>query len=243
MSCLIQAGALSDTTNEDRAKRVLEAQLFNILTDREKRNFISIHNQSGSDIFEIINEAKSSDFTKPAEDGKPLIKSSRYETIKKKYTPQKEIYYKNSKSQNFANWYFERHLLGFSYSTKLKDVFSSKHQELKNSQYFTEADPGTSAKYIMVVRFAKKEKSRNGNLYIKLELEDESGSIDGILCDTSRGKKCTEFLKNNTVPKENNIVVVYGEKNRSGDGLFLSRIKVIDEMIYMKLSDFRNDSV
>ena len=243
LSCLIQAGALSDTTNEDRAKRVLEAQLFNILTDREKRNFISIHNQSGSDIFEIINEAKSSDFTKPAEDGKPLIKSSRYETIKKKYTPQKEIYYKNSKSQNFANWYFERHLLGFSYSTKLKDVFSSKHQELKNSQYFTEADPGTSAKYIMVVRFAKKEKSRNGNLYIKLELEDESGSIDGILCDTSRGKKCTEFLKNNTVPKENNIVVVYGEKNRSGDGLFLSRIKVIDEMIYMKLSDFRNDSV
>ena len=99
------------------------------------------------------------------------------------------------------------------------------------------------SKYLFVVRFSKKEKSRNGNLYIKLELEDEVGTVDAILCDTNRDKKCSKYLEENKVPSENNIVVIYGEKNRSGDALFLNRIKIIDEMIYMKLSDFKNDSV
>ena len=114
---------------------------------------------------------------------------------------------------------------------------------MQDSAHFNSCEPGNSAKYIMVVTFAKKEKSRNGNLYIKLEMEDEVGTINGILCDTARGKKCTEYLKNNKVPSENNIVVVYGEKNRSGDAIFLDRIKIVDEMIYMKLSDYKNDSV
>ncbi|MBT7437105.1 MAG: DNA polymerase III subunit alpha [Cellvibrionales bacterium] len=243
LSSLIQAGALSDSQNEDRAKQVLEAQLFNILTDREKRNFISIHEKEDKDVFEIFNSAKTSGFKYSGDDGKPLIKESRYETIKKKYLPQKEIYYKNSKNQKFANWYFERSLLGFSYSTRLKDVFRSSHSELKDSKFFKECEAGTVAKYLLVVKFAKKEKSRNGNLYIKLELEDEVGNVDGILVDTARFKKCTEYLKDNKVPAEGNIVVVYGEKNRSGDALFLNRIRIIDEMIYMKLSDFKNDSV
>lgn len=243
LSSLIQAGALSDTDSEDRAKQVLEAQLFNILTDREKRNFIAIHKKENRDVFEIFNSAKTSDFKYLGDDNKPLIKESRYGTIKKKYLPQKEIYYKNSKNQKFANWYFERSLLGFSYSTRLKDVFSSSHSELRDSRFFKDCDPGTVAKYLLVVKFAKKEKSRNGNLYIKLELEDEVGNVDGILVDTSRFKKCTEYLKDNKVPEEGNIVVVYGEKNRSGDALFLNRIRIIDEMIYMKLSDFKNDSV
>ena len=243
LSCLIQAGALTETQEEDRAKRVLEAQLFNILTDREKRNFISIHEKNNKDVFDIFKDITDSQFNHIGDDGKCLIKESRYQTIKKKYTPQKNIYYKNSKSQNFANWYFERNLLGFSYSTRLKDVFKTSHGEIMDSTHFRSINPGTSAKYIFVVKFSKKEKSRNGNLYIKLEMEDELGSIDGILCDTSRDKKCTEFLKNNKVPEENNIVIVYGEKNRSGDALFLNRIKIIDEMIYMRLSEFKTDSV
>lgn len=242
LSCLIQAGALTDQ-EEDRAKRVLEAQLFNLLTDREKRNFILIHDKYKKDIFEIFKDLTSSNFSLLGDDGKALVKESRYQTIKKKYSPQKEIYYKNSKSQDFANWYFERNLLGFSYSTRLKDVFRSSHGDIMDSEHFHSIDPGTSSKYIFVVRFSKKEKSRNGNLYIKLEMEDELGTIDGILCDTSRGKKCTEFLKKNKVPEENNIIVVHGEKNRSGDALFLNRIKIVDEMIYMKLSEFKNNSV
>jgi DNA polymerase-3 subunit alpha len=243
LSSLIQAGALSDNYESDRAKQVLEAQLFNLFTDREKRNFISIHQNTGEDIFTIFSEIKKSNFNYVGDDNKPLIKESRYQTIKKKYEPQKNIYYKNSKNEKFANWYFEKTLLGFSYSTRLKNVFSTSHNQLCDSEDFKNADPGNSHKYLFVVKFAKKDKSRNGNFYIKLEMEDEVGSVDGILCDTNRGKRCSDYLKENSVPVEGNIVVVYGEKNRSGDALFLSRIKIVDEMIYMKLSDFKNDSV
>ena len=48
--------------DEDRAKRALEAQLFNLLTDREKRNFISIAQLQKKDLFEIFNEIKQSNF-------------------------------------------------------------------------------------------------------------------------------------------------------------------------------------
>ena len=50
LSSLIQAGALSDSSQEDRAKQVLEAQLFNILTDREKRNFFRIWAQNWCEV-------------------------------------------------------------------------------------------------------------------------------------------------------------------------------------------------
>jgi DNA polymerase-3 subunit alpha len=244
LSSLIQAGALSDTMDEDRAKSVLEAQLFNLLTDREKRNFIAISQLKDKDLFKIFNDIKSSSFQLKGDDNKVLVKESRYETIKKKYEPQKSIYYKNSKCQEFANWYFERNLLGFSYSTRLKNVFNSSSQHpLNDSKDFENCDRRDSLKYIFVVRFSKKEKSKNGNLYIKLELEDEVGSLDGILCDTSREKKCTEYLKNNEVPKEGSIVTVLGQKTRDGDAIFIDRVKILDEMIYMKLSEYKQDSV
>ena len=244
LSSLIQAGALSDSIDEDRAKCVLEAQLFNLLTDREKRNFISISQLQNKDLFEIFNEIKSSSFEMRGDDNRALVKESRYQTIKKKYEPQKAIYYKNSKSQKFANWYFEKNLLGFSYSTRLKNVFnSSKQYPLHDSRDFRDCSSRDSLKYIFTVTFSKKEKSRNGNLYIKLELEDEVGSLNAILCDTSRGKKCTEYLKKNEVPKEGSIVTILGQKTRDGDAIFIDRMKVLDEMIYMKLSEYKQDSV
>jgi DNA polymerase III alpha subunit len=239
LSALIQAGALSDDLSSDRSKLVLEAQLFNILTDREKRNFISISENDSANLFDIFKDIKESSFEKIGDDGKALMKESRYNTLKKKYTPYKDIYYKNNKSQNFANWYFEKTLLGFSYSTELSKVFQSKKQSPQNSLYFKSLNPRESAKYIFTVVFSKKEKSRNGNLYIKLELEDEFGSVDAILCDTAREKKCTAYLENNDVPKEGSIITIYGDKTNDGDAIFINNMKVIDEMIYMNLKDLK----
>ena len=42
LSALIQAGALSEESSASRPRLVLEAQAFNLLTDREKRNFIAL---------------------------------------------------------------------------------------------------------------------------------------------------------------------------------------------------------
>lgn len=239
LSALIQAGALSDDLSSDRSKLVLEAQLFNILTDREKRNFMKLAEANNIDLFEIFKDVKESSFEKIGDDGKALIKESRYQTLKKKYSPYKDIYYKNSKSQNFANWYFEKILLGFSYSSELSKVFKDKSQSPKNSLHFKSLNPRESAKYIFTVVFSKKDKSRNGNLYIKLELEDEFGSIDAILCDTPREKKCTAYLKNNEIPKEGSIITLHGDKTNDGDAIFINNMKVVDEMIYMNLKDLK----
>ena len=239
LSALIQAGALSDDPNEDRSKLVLEAQLFNILTDREKRNFIAISESEGVDLFTIFKRVTDSNFSVIGDDNKPLIKESRYNTLKKKYEPYKKIYYKNNRSQKFANWYFEKQLLGFSYSSELSKVFDHERSAPMNSLHFKSIEPRERSKYIFAVAFSKKEKSRNGNLYIKLELEDEFGTVDAILCDSAREKKCTNYLETNSVPKENSIVTVYGEKTRDGDAIFVNNMKIVDEMIYMNLRDIK----
>ncbi len=239
LSALIQAGALSDDLSEDRSKLVLEAQLFNILTDREKRNFMSLSEKENIDLFEIFKIITDSNFEELGDDNKPLMKESRYGTLKKKYGPYKDIYYKNSKSQDFANWYFEKSLLGFSYSSQLAEVFKHQTKKPNNSLHFNSLNPRESAKYIFTVSFSKKEKSRNGNLYIKLELEDEFGSINAILCDTPREKKCTNYLKHNNVPKEGSIITLHGDKTNDGDAIFVNNMKVVDEMIYMNLKDLK----
>lgn len=239
LSALIQAGALTDDPNYDRAKLVLEAQLFNLLTDREKRNFIAMCSSQDLSVFDIFHKCRDSNFDFPGDDLKPLIKESRYETLKKKYEPHKKIYYKNSKSQKFANWYFEKSLLGFSYSSNLSEVFSDSRTPPKNYIDFSNSAPRSSGKYIFSVTFSKKDRSRNGNLYIKLELEDEFGSISGILCDTSRSKKCEQYLENNSIPEEGSIVVISGEKTSDGDGLFINQMRVLDEIIYMNLRDLK----
>ena len=55
------------------------------------------------------------------EKGKVVIKESRYGTIKKKYKPYLDIYILNSKSDSFANWYYEKMLLGYTYNKTLKE--------------------------------------------------------------------------------------------------------------------------
>ena len=239
LSALIQAGALTDDPTEDRSKLVLEAQLFNILTDREKRNFIAIADTDKIDLFAIFKRVTESDFKVVGDDGRPLIKESRYQTLKKKYDPYKKIYYKNSKSQKFANWYFEKQLLGFSYSAELSQVFDHAKDKPRNSIHFKSLEPRESSKYIFSVSFAKKDKSRNGNMYIKLELEDEFGMVNAILCDTAREKKCSNYIEHHTIPKEGNIITLYGEKTREGDAIFVNNMKIVDEMIYMNLKDLK----
>ena len=57
LSALIQAGALSEESASSRPRLVLEAQAFNLLTDREKRNFIALGEKYNYDILNSIHAA------------------------------------------------------------------------------------------------------------------------------------------------------------------------------------------
>ena len=148
LSALIQAGAL-ESKGKNRSLMVLEAQAFNLLTDREKRNFIALGEKYEYKLLNCIADAKKGDLV--GDDGKPLMKESRFKTFKKKYDLYKTIYDKNKMYQNFANWYFETELLGYSHSSSLKSCFIDSYEALKDSRDLNVMDSDEKGKFIGVV--------------------------------------------------------------------------------------------
>ena len=85
-SGLIQAGTLNSLTGRNsRARLVLEAQSYNILTDREKRIAKALVAQEGDDILKIIQKAKNEESPLMGDDNKPFMKPSRLQTFLSKY--------------------------------------------------------------------------------------------------------------------------------------------------------------
>jgi DNA polymerase-3 subunit alpha len=235
VSALIQAGALSENEELSRPRLVLEAQAFNLLTDREKRNFIAIGTKYNYDILASIHAAKTDNLI--ADDNRPIMNSKRFETFKKKYDKYKAIYEQNVKYENFANWYFEKKLLGYSYSHKLKEVFKNERNSLKDSLYYRSMENNEKAKFIGVVEDSFKSTSANGNKYIKILLSDELGNIPAIMVDSRRQATCSEYLESNKAPDKDNIVVLTGRKG--DDILFIDGLSIVDEKICMKLADLK----
>ena len=235
LSALVQAGALNAYKTK-RSRLVLEAQSFNLLTDREKRNFIQLGEKFSYDVLKTIDAATKGELI--ADDNRRLMSDSRFQTFKKKYSKYKEIWDKNRRYEDFANWFFEKKLLGYSYSIKLKTVFS-KEKPLMNS-YQVEASENNERIYMVgVVEDCFKRQSRNGNKYAKLDISDELGFVNGLLLDTARQRKLTEYLEanDNKLPKKENVVYIEGRK---GDGtIFLDKVSIYDDKIYMKLSDLK----
>jgi len=236
LSALIQAGALG-SKGKNRSLMVLEAQSFNLLTEREKRNFVQLGEKYEYKLLNCIVDAKNENLI--ADDGKPVMKESRFKTFKKKYDVYKSIYDKNRQYEHFANWYFETQLLGYSHSSKLKTCFSDGSSSLKDSSDLKIMDLDEKGRFIGVVEDCIKRTSRNGNKYMKLSISDESGRYDAMLLNSRRGNFYDRYFEKQTnkTPSKKNIVVTYGRK--SEDILFIDSIKILDEKIYMKMSEVK----
>ena len=236
LSALVQAGALSEDETLSRPRLVLEAQAFNLLTDREKRNFIALGPKYNYDILESIHKAKKDSLV--GDDNKPLMKDSRFETFKKKYDKYKKIYEQNVKYEKFANWYFEKKLLGYSYSCRLKEVFEDQYNSIKDSLHYYAMETGERSKFIGVVEEGFRKTSSNGNQYIKVLLSDELGNFPAIMVDSRRKLTCTEYIDSgNKIPEKDNIVIVTGRK--AEDVVFIDSMSIVDEKICMKLADLK----
>ena len=235
LSALIQAGAL-ESKGSNRSLMALEAQAFNLLTLREKRNFVLLGEQYDFKLLNCISDAKNQSMV--GDDGKPLMKESRFKTFKKKYDLYKSIYDKNKKYETFANWYFENELLGYSHSSKLKSCFIDLHKDLKDSRDLEAMELNDRGKFIGVIEDCLKSTSRNGNKYIKLSIADESGRYSAMLLNSRRGNFYDRYFEQNKkAPAKKNIVVAYGRK--AEDIIFLDSIKIMDEKIYMKMSEVK----
>lgn len=233
LCALIQAGALGGYKS-NRSLLVLEAQSFNILTEREKRNVLALAEQYDYKLLNMLCDARDGKLI--ADDGKTLMKESRFNTFKKKYDPYRKIYDQNKNYEKFSNWYFENALLGHPYSVKLKETFPEE-EGLNDSLYFNSCDKGNESRYIGVVKDSIKRVSRNGNKYLRIDLSDEYGNITGMFVNDRRNKLDRYFESGGEMPQKDDIVIVFGRKG--DDVLFMSDLSIMNKKCFMKLSDLR----
>ena len=235
LSALIQAGTL-DSFSSNRCRLVLEAQTFNILSDREKIQFINVGSNYNYDILSSIKDVIKNNMI--GDDNKRIMTEKRFETFKKKYAPYKEIYEKNAGHEKFANWFFEKKLLGYSYSHNVREIFKDANDSrFTSSLDFKSTENNSSVRVVGWVSESEKRTSRNGNKYLKVNLQDELGSMYAMLMDGRDNKMTAYFENGGSIPKKDSIVVLTGRK--SNDTMFLDNIFVLDEKIYMKLSELK----
>ena len=235
LSSLIQAGTLSSYTHR-RSRLVLEAQAFNLLTDKEKKFACNIGQKYDYDILNIIHECafKASSVN---QDGKPFMSEKRKATFKKKYDDYKKIYDQNKNHEKFANWVFENRLLGYTPTIKLKTIFEQNEASFTDCLEFQSVYKDDVVKMVGVVEDVYKGKSKKNNKpFYRFVLKDEVGSVTGLFLDGGKNERLSNYLEDGLkIPEKENIVVFTGKKG--DDVLWIENIGILDDKIYMKLSD------
>jgi len=235
LSALIQAGLLDSFVKSNRPRLVLEAQTFNILTDREKRNFVALGEQDNYDIINSIHNAKKADIV--GDDNRKLFSEKRFNTFRKKYKPYKDIYEMNKEHIKYANWFFEEKLLGYSYSHNIREVFSYE-DDFNSADDVKELGDRANVKFVGVLTDIMRRTSRNGNKYARLTMQDEGGVLEGLFLDGSRDARLTNYLDSGKkLPKKSDVVIIYGSKG--DDIVFIDKIFPLKDKIYMKLSELK----
>jgi DNA polymerase-3 subunit alpha len=235
LSALIQAGLLDSFVAKNRCRLVLEAQTFNILTDREKRNFIELGDAYDYDILNAIFDAVKNDMV--GDDNRKIMTPKRFETFKKKYEPYRVIFDMNNRHIKYANWFFEEKLLGYSYSYTIRDVHAHE-QDFQSALTIKRSEERKNVRFVGFVTDVLKRTSRNGNKYARFQIQDESGLINALFLDSNSSAKFTDFLNSGKkLPKKGDITIIEGVTG--DDVVFVNKINPISDKIYMKLSEVK----
>ncbi|MAF37234.1 hypothetical protein CL622_09040 [archaeon] len=233
LCALIQAGAL-EGFKQSRTKVVYEAQLWNTLTKREKVMCLKVGKKHDFDLVLIVKKLCGS----KNEKGKLFIKETRMGTIKKKCQKYKEIYEQNKKSESFANWYYEKVLLGYTHGKTLIDIFSEKRNGLLSVSEIN--GRGLRNNVIFVAQIEDKPissvaRNEKKTRYFKVNVSDETGTIN-VLLFNDKINEC-RHLNSGNLPREKEIVIIKGRKME--DAVFADLISVQNNKVYTKLSELK----
>ena len=227
---MIQAGAL-DELETKRTRLVLEAQTYNLLTDREKNMVKDIHDQTDEkDILNIIKTLTD----------KGQIKASRFETIKKKYNTYKDIFMLNSRNEEITNYFYERNCLGFSYSQNLTNIFKKKNPNFTSIRNVMDHKQENDKVLIIgQVLETKQAKSKNNNKFFRAVVSDDTGTITTLMFDGKQGlfEECKDD-NGGAFPEENDIVAIKGRR-KGTDAIFADKIVKQDCKIYKNMRDLK----
>jgi len=234
LSALIQAGALQSLNTKTRSRMVLEAQTWNLLKDKEKIIIKQLIEEGKYD--DVLSSLKALNTEMRDGSGKPLLKDSRFSTIKRDYDKFKTIY--------LPNFFYEKELLGMPYSESLSEIFKRKNENIKSIEWCNNANEKTSLFFAGIVTDITKRTSKNGNPYIKYELSDESGKIDCFVFSSDKRDKLEECRQNNggKLPEEGDILVVKANK-KDGNACYAEKIGIQTAKIYMALRDLKDQKL
>jgi DNA polymerase III subunit alpha len=239
LAALIQAGTL-EKFGQNRQLMVYEAQVWNVLKDKEKQAAVTLGPKMDYALAKIVKHIAES---VKDDKGKPLIKESRLGTIKKHSEKYKLIYAQNRECQAFANWWYEKKLLGYVSHTTLRNIFLSKCEGLAYITDVLERRENSTVEYIGIVdenpqlgtsRTARKSK------YAKYSISDETGTMKTLIFNESL-EQCKE-LNGGSMPKEGDIVIVKGVR-KGDDAVFANLIAIQQNVIYTKLADLKAEAL
>lgn len=239
LSSLIQSGAMDNFQESGRSKLVLELQTWNILTPREKV-FIKQLFETGEHGTSILSIIKKCVEEIKDEKGKPLIKESRFNTIKRDYEKYKLIYQQNSKNENLAAFWYEYKNLGLSYSQKLADIYQQSHPDIQSIAQVNEENEGEYVLFVGIVQEVYNRRAKNGNPYVRMVITDQDSSITALIFSGGKENGIEKCKDNNDgkLPKEDDIVLISGKKTK--DAVFVSDLGIQSNKIYMKLQDLKD---
>ncbi len=226
---VLQSLIMSGCVNLDktpRTKLAVEAAMFNILTERERLDVIPLFAaEYNYDLVELLKGIQ----TKTDEKGKPYIKPSRMETYRRDIKSVWAQYQANAKHEELASYLFERHLLGFSYSNTLFNLFARKVEGLTPIADVVTQSKGAEVSFVAFVDEVKKgvgKDSKKG--YLRMTVSEESGAVK-VLLSGDKVAKCEQF--NGELPEEGALIIVHGQK---GDDIVFAQ-NVIIQRVPVKL--------
>jgi len=235
LAALIQAGTM-DHAGTNRTRMVLEAQAFNLLTDREKRNFVKIGDRFGHDILNAISEVLGKQTL--GDDNRPIMAEKRFKTFKSKFDQYKKIYNQNRKHEMFAKWRYESSLLGYSYSHNLRECFQDRFSSLIDLKQIEDLVDRQTFQVVGEVKDFFTRTSQNGNKYMMISICDNTATKNFLFMDNAREERLSDFLKSGFKLAKSKVIVLNGSKSR--DTFFVDKVNPIETSIFMKLREARN---
>lgn len=238
---LIMAGSMDDMLTESRSKTLLEWKLWKELTVKEKKYAKELGLKFNYNLFDLV---KSLNTTIKDDKGRPIVKDSRKQTLNKHLGPHWKMFKQNDKNIDLCSYIMEGWLLGFSYSTTLKKIFSKFCNDLVDIQEIKQSLENDHVHFAAEVIEVKKGRSREKKTeYMKISCKDNTGSLDVLLFNTSKRQTIDECCENNgRAPVSGDIVIIKG--NKKNDAVFARNVSIQDISIYRKISEIpKNEEI
>lgn len=236
MGALIMSGALDEFVDSTRSKLSFECLLFSKLKDKEKIYVLNKIKNGESDLIELVKTI--TDWTDSM--GKKVARKTRLNTLRKDTLNYQEIYKNNRENEALTQLTYERTLLGFNYSSTLKEIFSKNGRTdiINLLEFRNELEPNKTAVIVCHVNEAVHYTSKKGNPTMKLFVEDETDSRFLYFSGRAYQEYLTE-CNNKPDIEAGNIIAIKIQKSRDGEGGFIQKVKKQGVKIFTKMAELK----